>query len=92
MREFYDIAQAATDEQRHLLGELIGSGFGNAPETLCDHVNYLWVGALGQLFWQASWNQVVTDVADHVGIAWLALLARRQWHELSTCRLRCIWA
>ena len=37
MREFYDIVQAATDEQRHVLGELIGSGFGSQPATLSDH-------------------------------------------------------
>ncbi|MBW4459823.1 MAG: hypothetical protein KME47_06225 [Nodosilinea sp. WJT8-NPBG4] len=84
MREFYDIVQAATDEQRHELGELIGSGFGSQPDTLCDHIKYLRAGTIGQLFWQSSWKQVVTDVADHVGINWLALLSGRQWQELLT--------
>lgn len=84
MQEFYNIVQTATDEQRHVLGELIGSGFGSRPDTLCDHIKYLRAGALGQLFWQSSWKQVVTDVADHVGIDWLALLAGRRWQELST--------
>jgi uncharacterized protein YaaW (UPF0174 family) len=84
MREFYDIVQAATDEQRHILGELIGSGFGSKTDTLCNHIKYLRAGAFGQLFWQSSWKQVVTDVADHVGIDWLALLAGRQWRDLST--------
>ena len=84
MREFYDIVQAATDEQRHELGALIGSGFGSRPETLCDHIKYLRAGTIGQLFWQSSWKQVVTDVADQVGIDWLALLAGRQWCELPT--------
>ncbi|MBD1917008.1 MULTISPECIES: hypothetical protein [Cyanophyceae] len=84
MREFYDIVQAATDEQRHELGELVGSGFGGQPDTLCDHIKYLRAGTIGQLFWQASWKQVVTDVADHVGIDWLALLSGRHWQELPT--------
>ncbi|MBD2230536.1 hypothetical protein [Phormidium tenue] len=84
MREFYNIVQAATDEQRHELGELTGSGFGSQPDTLCDHIKYLRAGTIGQLFWQSSWKQVVTDVADHVGIDWLMLLAERQWYELPT--------
>ncbi|PSR18890.1 hypothetical protein C8255_05050 [filamentous cyanobacterium CCP3] len=84
MREFYDIVQAVTDEQRHVLGELIGSGFGSQPATLCDHIKYLRAGTIGQLFWQSSWKQVVTDVADHVGIDWLALLTGRRWQELPT--------
>jgi len=84
MGEFYDIVCAATDEQRHILGELIGSGFGSQPDTLCDQIKYLRAGAFGQLFWQSSWKQVVTDVADHVGIDWLALLAGRQWGKLPT--------
>jgi uncharacterized protein YaaW (UPF0174 family) len=84
MREFYDIVQAATDEQRQVLGEVIGSGFGSQPSTLCDHIKYLRAGALGQLFWQSSWKQMVTDVADYAGIDWLALLAGRQWQELPT--------
>ncbi|MBW4482645.1 MAG: hypothetical protein KME14_08890 [Tildeniella torsiva UHER 1998/13D] len=84
MREFYDIVRAATDEQRHGLGELIGSGFGSQPDTLCDHIKYLRAGTIGQLFWQSSWKQVVTDVADHMGIDWRSLLAGRRWRELST--------
>lgn len=84
MREFYDIVQAATDEQRHGLGELMGSGFGSQPDTLCDHIKYLRAGTIGQLFWQWSWKQVVTDVADHVGIDWRSLLAGRRWQELLT--------
>ncbi|WP_255523683.1 hypothetical protein [Nodosilinea sp. LEGE 06152] len=41
MREFYNIVQTATNEQRHELGKLIGSGFGSQPGTLCDHIKYL---------------------------------------------------
>lgn len=84
MREFYDVVQAVTGEQRHELGELISSDFGSQPDTLCDHIKYLRAGTIGQLFWQSSWKQVVTDVADHVGIDWLALLAGRRWQELPT--------
>ncbi len=82
MHEFYHIVQAATPEQRHNLGELTGSGFGSAPDTLCNHIRYLRAGSTGQLFWNESWKQVVTDVADHVCIDWLALLNGRHWGQL----------
>lgn len=84
MHEFYEIVQAATHEQRHNLGELTGSGFGSSPETLCNHIRYLRAGTIGQLFWDKSWKQVVTDVADHVGIDWLAVLKGRKWRDLET--------
>ncbi|HEY9879445.1 MAG TPA: hypothetical protein V6D29_13395 [Leptolyngbyaceae cyanobacterium] len=84
MREFYKIVKAATREQRHNLGELTGSGFGSSPETLCNHIRYLRAGSIGQLFWDKSWKQVVTDVADHVGIDWLGTFKGRKWRDLRT--------
>jgi hypothetical protein len=68
LREFRKIVKAATPEQRHNLGELTGSSFGSGSDTLCNHIRYLRAGSIGQLFWDESWKQVVTDVADHVGI------------------------
>jgi uncharacterized protein YaaW (UPF0174 family) len=84
LREFRNIVKAATPEQRHNLGELTGSSFGSDPDTLCNHIRYLRAGSIGQLFWDKSWKQIVTDVADHVGIAWLALLGGRHWEQLET--------
>lgn len=82
--EFRKIIKAATAEQRHNLGELTGSGFGSDPDTLCNHIRYLRAGSIGQLFWNTSWKQVVTDVADHVDIDWLALLQGQCWEQLET--------
>lgn len=82
--EFRKIVKAATPEQRHNLGELTGSSFGSDPDTLCNHIRYLRAGSIGQLFWDESWKQVVTDVADHVGVDWLALLDGRRWKQLET--------
>jgi Uncharacterized protein conserved in bacteria len=84
MREFYKIVQSATKEQRKNLAELTGSAFGDAPDTLCGHVRYLRAGSIGQLFWKDSWKQVVTDVADHIGIDWKSTLSGRRWHDLET--------
>ncbi|MEA5448289.1 hypothetical protein VB780_06905 [Leptolyngbya sp. CCNP1308] len=84
LHEFRKIVKRATREQRHNLGELTGSGFGSDPDTLCNHIRYLRAGSIGQLFWDESWKQVVTDVADHVGIDWLALLNGRRWKHLKT--------
>jgi uncharacterized protein YaaW (UPF0174 family) len=85
--EFRKIVKAATPEQRHNLGELTGSGFGSDPNTLCNHIRYLRAGSIGQLFWDESWKQVVTDVADYVEIDWLALLDGRRWKQLETCEI-----
>lgn len=84
MREFYRIVKSATKEQRQNLAELTGSAFGSAPDTLCNHIRYLRAGSIGQLFWNDSWKQVVTDVADHVDIDWTSTLNGRRWHDLET--------
>lgn len=84
MSEFREIVGGATREQRHNLGELTGSSFGSDADTLCNHIRYLRAGSIGQLFWDKSWKQVVTDVADHIGIDWLALLQGRHWKRLKT--------
>ena len=84
MQEFYKIVDSATEEQRKNMAELTGSAFGDAPDTLCNHVRYLRAGSLGQLFWNDSWKQVVTDVADHIGIDWTSALGSRSWGEVET--------
>lgn len=82
MREFYKIVRSATKEQRQTLAKLTDSKFGDAPDTLCNHIRYLRAGSIGQLFWNDSWKQVVTDVADQVGIDWTETVGDRQWHDL----------
>ncbi|XHX80350.1 MAG: hypothetical protein RBJ76_10600 [Stenomitos frigidus ULC029] len=84
MQEFYEIVSSATEEQRQNLAELTNSGFGNSPETLCNHIRYLRDGSIGQLFCNASWKQIVTDVSDHIGINWTSALGDRQWRDLET--------
>lgn len=84
MQEFRKIVSTATDEQRKNLAKLTDSKFGNSPDILCDHIRYLRSGSIGQFFHNASWKQVVTDVADQVGINWSELLNGRTWNDLST--------
>lgn len=84
MQEFYEIVSLVTEEQRQNLAELTNSGFGNSPETLRNHIRYLRDGSIGQLFCNASWKQIVTDVADHIGINWTNTLSDRQWRDLET--------
>ena len=84
MQEFYKIVESATKEHRKNLAELTGSAFGDAPDTLCNHIRYLKAGSIGQLFWNNSWKQIVTDVADHIGIDWTSTLSGRRWHDLET--------
>ena len=82
MREFYKIVRSANKKQRQTLAKLTDSKFGDAPDTLCNHIRYLRAGSIGQLFWNDSWKQVVTDVADQVGIDWTETLSDRRWHDL----------
>lgn len=84
MKELHRIIKSATKEQRKNLAELTNSGFGDAPETLCNHIKYLRHGSVGQLFADASWKQVVTDVADHIVIDWAKVRDGRRWKDLPT--------
>jgi uncharacterized protein YaaW (UPF0174 family) len=84
MQEFYEIVSSATEEQRQNLAEMTNSGFGSSPEILCNHIRYLRGGSIGQLFCTTSWKQIVTDVADQIGINWSEILNDRSWHDLST--------
>ena len=84
MEEFYKIVSSATEEQRQNLAELTNSGFGSSPEVLCNHIRYLRAGSIGQIFYNSSWKQIVTDVADQIGIDWFELLDGRTWNDLPT--------
>jgi uncharacterized protein YaaW (UPF0174 family) len=84
MQEFYEIVSSATEEQRQNLAELTNSGFGSSPEILTNHIRYLRGGSIGQLFCTTSWKQIVTDVADQIGINWSDILSGRTWNDLST--------
>jgi uncharacterized protein YaaW (UPF0174 family) len=84
MQEIYEIISSASEEQRQNLAEMTNSGFGSSPKILCDHIQYLRSGSIGQFFHTTSWKQIVTDVADQIGINWPETLNGRTWHELST--------
>jgi uncharacterized protein YaaW (UPF0174 family) len=84
MEEFREIINSATEEQQKNLAKLTNSVFGGSPETLSNHVRYLRCGSIGQLFGNISWKQIVTDVADHVGVEWSEVLHGRTWLDLST--------
>ena len=84
MQEFYEIVSTATEEQRQNLAEMINSGFGSSPKILGNHIRYLRDGSIGQLFCTTSWKQIVTYVADQIGINWSEILSGRAWNDLST--------
>ncbi|MGB7085950.1 MAG: hypothetical protein WBD47_10375, partial [Phormidesmis sp.] len=84
MKEFDEIVKSATNEQRRNLARITGSSFGDTPDTLCNHIRYLKAGSIGQLFYNESWKQVVTDVADHIHIDWTSALNGRWWNDLET--------
>ncbi|MEM7770867.1 MAG: hypothetical protein AAF327_10185 [Cyanobacteria bacterium P01_A01_bin.37] len=84
MKELYNLVQAATPEQRANLEKLTGSTFGSSPDTLCNHIKFLRAGSIGQLFYDKSWKQIVTDLADHIHCDWEKTLNGRRWEKLPT--------
>jgi uncharacterized protein YaaW (UPF0174 family) len=82
MKEFLKIVEKAGKKHRKNLAELTNSGFGDPPETLCNHIKFLRYGAIGQMFADPSWKQIVTDVADHIVIDWVKVRDGRKWEDV----------
>lgn len=81
--ELSSLLERSSSEDRNTLGEIIEAPFGNAPGLLCDHLCYLRAGMIGQLFDGRDYKQLVSDVADRVGIDWSRLVANCPWERLS---------
>lgn len=81
MDELYQIIEKSSSEERDNLASLVGSAFGSAPDTLCNHMRFLRFGSLRQFVSTTSWKQLVTDVAH---IDWIKTLNGRQWNEVPT--------
>lgn len=78
------LLRKSSDYSRSKLGEIIEAPFGNDAGLLCDHLIFLRSGAIGQLFDKRDYKQLVTDVADRVGINWNALVGSSSWDQLSS--------
>jgi uncharacterized protein YaaW (UPF0174 family) len=82
-----NLLERASSEDRSNLQRIIGAGFGNSPDLLCDHFHFLRSGVFGQKFSARSYKQLATDVADHIHIDWDALLRGREWRLLPTSEI-----
>jgi hypothetical protein len=82
-QELRSLLEATSSEHRNALGELIEADFGNSASLLCDHLCFLRAGMIGQLFDRRDYKQLVTDVADRVGINWNLLVSTTPWTALS---------
>jgi uncharacterized protein YaaW (UPF0174 family) len=87
LAELRELLEQAAPEDRANLQKIIDSGFGDSPEHLCDHMQYLWAGAVGQHLERRPYKQLVTDVADEIKIDWDVLLHGRNWTELSASEI-----
>jgi hypothetical protein len=81
------ILKKATKAERKGLGKIIRAPFGNSPDLLCDHMNYLRIGGVLQIFERRSYKQLVTDVADKCKIDWKLLTSDKSWHDLRTAEI-----
>jgi hypothetical protein len=87
LRRLKKILKKATKAERKVLGKIIKAPFGNSPDLLCDHMNYLRIGGLLQIFERRSYKQLVTDVADKCKIDWELLTSNKSWHDLRTAEI-----
>jgi uncharacterized protein YaaW (UPF0174 family) len=85
--ELRTLLGTASPEDRANLARIIKSPFGDTPEHLCDHTQFLRAGIVGQLFDNRDYKRLVTDVADHIQIDWPGLLRGRQWSDLSAAEI-----
>ena len=88
--ELKQLLDGADVRTRTDLAEIVDCGFGSDPETLCNHVQFLRHGYLGQWFMKDDYKQLVTDVADRItvtwqltGFNWALLVDRTPWKQLS---------
>jgi len=87
LSELRILLDRASAEDRANIQRIIGAGFGDSPELLCDHIQYLRAGAIGQVFDKRDYKQLVTDVADIIQIDWATLTHGRDWSELSSAEI-----
>lgn len=84
MKELRHVIESTTGKHRQNLAKLTGASFGDSPDSLCNQIKFLRYGAIGQMFADPSWKQIVTDVADHIVIDWEEVRDGRKWKDLPT--------
>jgi len=77
------LLERASPEDRANLSKIINSQFGDSPQHLCNHLHYCRAGFIGQHFDRRDYKQLVTDIADHVGVDWPGLLKDRSWDKVA---------
>lgn len=87
LSELYYFLENLSDDERANFQKIIKSNFGDSPECLCDQMVYLRSGAIGQLFSELSYKQLVTDVADHIKVDWSTLCQERTWGNISIAEI-----
>jgi uncharacterized protein YaaW (UPF0174 family) len=89
LSELHHFLKKVSKEDRKNLQKIIDAAFGTSRKSLCDQFIFLREGAIGQIHSQRSYKQLVTDVADHVGIDWKALLKKtgKKWKKLKSSEI-----
>ncbi|HEY9729069.1 MAG TPA: hypothetical protein V6D50_21675, partial [Chroococcales cyanobacterium] len=84
LAELYHFIESISEEDRTNLQVIIGASFGNSPKCICDQFIYLRNGAIDQIYSSLLYKQLVTDVADCIGIDWNSLCQGRNWQQLKS--------
>lgn len=87
MTQLKNVLEEAAAIQREELATIIDAPFAPfeaSPDKLCDHLNFLRHGSIGQLTTRSSYKQLVTDVADRLEIDWGKVCNTRHWDDVPT--------
>jgi hypothetical protein len=82
MKELRHVIESSTRKHRQNLAKITNASFGDSTDSLCNQIKFLRYGAIGQMFADPSWKQIVTDVADHIVIDWVQVRDGRKWKDV----------
>jgi uncharacterized protein YaaW (UPF0174 family) len=81
------LLRRASREDRANLAKILDIEGADEPEQITYRFHELRAGVIGQFFSGYDYKQLVTDVADHVGVDWDGLLRGRPWERLATAKI-----
>ena len=82
--ELHELLSETTAVKREKLAAVISSTAGASPAQICDRFLQLRADASDPIDAGKSYKQIVTDVADAIGLDWTAIDGNQKWEELKT--------
>lgn len=84
LSELHELLSETTAVKRGKLATVISIPAGASPAQICDRFLQLRADASDQSDGQKSYKQLVTDMADAIGLDWTGIDGHQKWEELKT--------